>query len=236
MTAEDWDAETDPIALLEYLYPMRGLDSTEEQTRSSRLYLLGCARLAWDRLPWVGQALVEVAERWVDREPLNSDTRYALREIAEVLTHCCGDPEELNVLERRLLRLDVTRLARRIGKQPSFEVDEWTSLAHLVYFPFAKTTPFYRRIAKADHSLPLFRDLFPNPLGPVRFRSEWQDRNVVSIARGMYESRDFSPMPVLADALQDAGCEEPAVLDHCRGPGPHFRGCWVLEGLLKKRR
>ncbi|MDY3556283.1 hypothetical protein R5W24_005446 [Gemmata sp. JC717] len=51
----------------------------------------------------------------------------------------------------------------------------------------------------------------------------------------MYESRDFSAMPILADALQDAGCEDGAVLDHCRDPhGVHVRGCWVVDLVLGK--
>jgi hypothetical protein len=50
----------------------------------------------------------------------------------------------------------------------------------------------------------------------------------------MYESRDFSAMPILADALQDAGCESTTILDHCREPGPHVRGCWVVDLVLRK--
>ena len=50
----------------------------------------------------------------------------------------------------------------------------------------------------------------------------------------MYDTRDFSAMPILADALQDAGCEKADVLDHCRGDGPHVRGCWVVDLLLGK--
>jgi hypothetical protein len=50
----------------------------------------------------------------------------------------------------------------------------------------------------------------------------------------MYESRDFGAMPILADALQDAGCASDDVLSHCRGPGPHVRGCWVVDLMLGK--
>jgi hypothetical protein len=50
----------------------------------------------------------------------------------------------------------------------------------------------------------------------------------------LYESRDFSAMPILADALQDAGCDCDDVLAHCRGPGPHVRGCWVVDLVLGK--
>ena len=45
----------------------------------------------------------------------------------------------------------------------------------------------------------------------------------------MYQSRDFAAMPILADALQDAGCDHEDILSHCRGPGPHVRGCWVID-------
>jgi hypothetical protein len=51
---------------------------------------------------------------------------------------------------------------------------------------------------------------------------------------GMCESRDFGAMPILADALHDAGCDNADILDHCRGPGPHVRGCWVVDLVLGK--
>ena len=57
---------------------------------------------------------------------------------------------------------------------------------------------------------------------------------VVAIARQMYASRDFSAMPILADALQEEGCDSDDVLSHCRGPGPHARGCWVVDRVLGK--
>ncbi|MDY3558381.1 hypothetical protein R5W23_005474 [Gemmata sp. JC673] len=57
---------------------------------------------------------------------------------------------------------------------------------------------------------------------------------VLSLARGIYEHRAFDRMPILADSLQDAGCEDVDVLDHCRGPGPHVRGCWVVDLVLGK--
>jgi hypothetical protein len=50
----------------------------------------------------------------------------------------------------------------------------------------------------------------------------------------MYDSRDFSDMPVLADALEEAGCANQDVLSHCRNRGDHVRGCWVIDGILGK--
>jgi hypothetical protein len=78
------------------------------------------------------------------------------------------------------------------------------------------------------------RDVFGNPFRPVAFDRAWRTETAVLIARGMYESRDFSAMPILADALQDAGCDEEKILEHCRQPGGHVRGCWVVDLVLGK--
>jgi hypothetical protein len=59
---------------------------------------------------------------------------------------------------------------------------------------------------------------------------------VVSISRGIQNDQAFERMPVLADALEEAGCTEPAVLQHCREPTRHFLGCWVLDELLEKNK
>jgi hypothetical protein len=79
-------------------------------------------------------------------------------------------------------------------------------------------------------------DIFgPNPFRPVAFDPSWRTSTTVGLARTMYESRDFGAMPVLADALEEAGCDSPDVLGHCRDPnGGHVRGCWVVDLVLGK--
>jgi hypothetical protein len=83
-------------------------------------------------------------------------------------------------------------------------------------------------------ALALLREVFGNPFRPVDF-APWRTDTAVSLARQMYEARDFSALPILADALQDAGCANGAVLSHCREAKPiHCRGCWVVDGVLGK--
>ena len=77
-------------------------------------------------------------------------------------------------------------------------------------------------------------DVFGHHFRRVIFDTSWRTEAVVGLARGMYKSRDFGPMPLLADALEDAGCSDAAVLAHCRGDGPHVRGCWVVDLVLGK--
>jgi hypothetical protein len=76
------------------------------------------------------------------------------------------------------------------------------------------------------------RDVVGNPFRPVAVDPAWLSRNdcnVVRVADSVYASRDFRELPFLADALEDAGCADADILGHCRGPGPHVRGCWVLD-------
>ncbi len=80
----------------------------------------------------------------------------------------------------------------------------------------------------------LLRCIFGNPFRPVTFSPSWRTSTAVALAAQMYDARDFGAMPILADALQDAGCDSADVLDHCRGPGPHVRGCWVVDLVLGK--
>jgi hypothetical protein len=79
----------------------------------------------------------------------------------------------------------------------------------------------------------LLRDIFGNPFHPVAFSPEWRTDTAIALARQIYESRDFGAMPILADALQDAGCENEDILTHCRNVNAtHVRGCWVVDLVL----
>jgi hypothetical protein len=89
-------------------------------------------------------------------------------------------------------------------------------------------------IRERSSQVALIHDIFGNPFRSVVFPSEWRTDTAVALARQLYESRDFGAMPILADALQDAGCESADILDHCRDPGPHVRGCWVVDLVLGK--
>jgi hypothetical protein len=80
----------------------------------------------------------------------------------------------------------------------------------------------------------LLRDIFGNPFRPVSFTPPGRRADAVRIARAIYQSRAFQEMPILADALEDAGCDSADMLAHCRGPGPHVRGCWVVDLVLEK--
>jgi hypothetical protein len=75
----------------------------------------------------------------------------------------------------------------------------------------------------------LVREIFGNVCRPIDFDPAWRSIRAVELARAIEGSRDFEGMPALGDALEEAGCDQPEVLAHCRGPSEHVRGCWALD-------
>jgi hypothetical protein len=78
------------------------------------------------------------------------------------------------------------------------------------------------------------RGIIGNPFRSANFSPVWVTETVLMLTRQLYESRDFGTMPILADALQDAGCDNPDILSHCLSDCPHVRGCWVVNLILGK--
>ena len=77
-------------------------------------------------------------------------------------------------------------------------------------------------------------------VGPIHFRPagiapallRWNGGAIPRLATSVFDERDFERLPILADALEEAGCTDAALLGHLRGPGPHLRGCWAVDLLL----
>jgi hypothetical protein len=90
------------------------------------------------------------------------------------------------------------------------------------------------RAAEAAAQAALLRDIFGNPFRTVTLDPSWLTSTVVALAAGIDAESAFDRLPILAVALQDAGCDSAEVLDHCRDEGPHVRGCWVVALVLGK--
>lgn len=78
------------------------------------------------------------------------------------------------------------------------------------------------------------RCIFGNPVRPVTLDPTWLSSTVKQLAESIYQERAFDRLPILADALEDAGCGNVDILHHCRQPGEHARGCWVVDLVLGK--
>jgi hypothetical protein len=80
----------------------------------------------------------------------------------------------------------------------------------------------------------LLHDIIGNPFRPMTIDPAWLTPTVRQLAELMYQERAFDRLPILADALEDAGCDNPDILKHCRSGGEHVRGCWVVDLVLGK--
>ena len=92
--------------------------------------------------------------------------------------------------------------------------------------------------AECAEQVSLLQDIFGNPFQPSPVIQPawlaWNGGATVRLAHTIYDNRRFEDMPVLGDALEDAGCQDAAILDHCRQPSIHVRGCWLLDLIRDK--
>jgi hypothetical protein len=227
-----WLAAVDPAPMLEFL-------SRRVSTRKQRLFACACVRRHWTaiRLPQQRRA-VERAEAYADRL-----ARWAeLEELAEeIMRSILGDPP---FFEAPLYDASTYTMGRDIRA---------TSLAALASLQqFAYRMAVYGGLPGTDETLEaragadderraqtvVLREIVGNPFRPIvvdLLWLGWNDRCVPKLARRIYDDRSWEQMPILADALEDAGCREPVVIEHCRITEGHFRGCWVLDLLLGRR-
>jgi hypothetical protein len=191
--------------------------------RQWQLFLCACARRVWHLLGDArSRRAVEVGEAYADGEA----SQAALFEACVAAgTGCQWDstkPEELAVCVAHAATFPI-----RDRFKDAYEraIDCYYDAAR------ASGDPDREYAAQAD----LMRCIFGNPFRPVTFEAAWRTGAAVQLARQMYESRDFGNMPILADALQDAGCDREEVIAHCRDEKvAHVRGCWVVDLVLGK--
>jgi hypothetical protein len=170
--------------------------------------------------------LVDWISRVVRRLPtppdLDEDETYS--DVTAAVTHAAylslreepkgvfvgGSGDAAEYCARAMERAELLRLARRAGSTESVETRARRPIANIL------------------------RDIFGNPFRPVAFDPRWRTSDVVGLARAIYDDKAFERMPIMADALMDAGCEDEQVISHCRSDGPHVRGCWVVDLILGK--
>jgi hypothetical protein len=170
---------------------------------------------------------VEVAERYLDDELDElqwSAGREAATDARSAIRTKPGDPDRVSAQIARAAAFAAERTAYLAAAEA---IEECATVA--VWAGIVPTLPDARAAQAA-----LLRDIVGSPFRPVRFEPAWRTGTGAALAQQMYDVREFGAMPILADAIQDAGCTSAEVLDHCRGPGPHVRGCWVVDFVLEK--
>jgi hypothetical protein len=214
MDDERWQACEDPRKLLEWLRGRAG-------DRKLRLFVCAFWRSWWNQTADGGEA----------EEP-DADLIQLL--------------DQADQRAERGLRMNGVTLAYRwhpLAAKSAVDAANWTvreTSGFKTRLDPRRYDP-WNRVDAAERQVCLLKDLFGNPFTPLVVNDRWRTAGVTSLARRCYADRQLPAgmlnpelLAVLADSLEDAGCDDPELLGHLRGPGPHWRGCWVVDLLLTK--
>jgi hypothetical protein len=206
---------------------------TKAGRRKLRLFACGCCRLVWGQLcdPRL-RAAVELAERFADGQATKEELAAASVQVrGSALTQ--GGYQSP---DRAVQEMTAAAMAMATTHAKPMEAAFCTTVFEEVLpgYPGGKS----ERWAVLCN---LLRCVFGNPFRPLPLSTACHAATVVALAHAAYAERslpsgelDPTRLAVLADALEDAGCSEEALLLHLRGPGPHVRGCWVVDLLTGK--
>jgi hypothetical protein len=229
MNETEWLCSMDPTPMLEFLWG-------KASDRKLRLFACACCRRVWHLISNErSRTVVEVAERYADGLA-NPDALVAARNAA---------PFYEGHLQEGPIHIFACDAASNVGL-----LNPWWAAAGAATETLAavRDAPWIdNRSAPEDFidahgacvderntQASLLREIVGNPFRPVATDPAWQTPTVLALAQEIYDDRTFDRLPFLADVLEEAGCGSAEILNHLRGPGPHVRGCWVVDAILGK--
>lgn len=246
MTEAEWNACTDPQKMLEFL-------QGKASDRELRLFACACCRRIWHLLTDDrSRKAVEVAERFADGGTAGElgVSGEAAEQAAEEQT---WEPAQDD--DAQDAKANGAMAARNAAAQQPMEAAWvmtfgparceratavfatcWSAALAATLTRDTTAVPYdlYFATEQAEQSR-FLHDIFGLlPFCPVTLDHAWLTGTVTSLAQAIYEERAFDRMPILADALEDAGCNQQDVLSHLRGGGEHCRGCWAVDFVLRK--
>lgn len=208
MTEAEWLACTDPQQMVRFVMEGKGSD------RQLRLFGCACCRQIWDLLTEdCFRRAVDIAERFADGQESSKELAVAKKVSGAAL--------------------DRNGLAGVTGPRYCALGSAWSCTRNL------QTAAIYPLWILTDETqrkwqIKMLRDIFGNLFRAVTLDTAWLTSTVSVLAQALYDDRAFDRLPILADALEDAGCTDADILAHLRSPGPHVRGCWALDAVLDK--
>jgi hypothetical protein len=256
MTEADWLSGTDPAPLARFADNLL-------TDRRRLLFMAGCCRRVWElfvdpRFREVVEVAEELADNRVgendliaaaDAAPQPDDPVWCLqtyravaaipeREFLTAADACeaaAGHFAEDRIAQGHPLHDEIRRLVEPLGdgRELEAETEERVMCLTNEIWAAGAAERVERMAAERAAQTALIRCLVGNPFRPAAVDPRWLTSDVVELARGLYAERAFDRLPILADALQDAGCASEDVLSHCRADATHARGCWVVDSVLR---
>jgi hypothetical protein len=215
LTEEQWLSTLSPLGLLRHLEQHVIITRQPGGRRLLRLFCCACCRLERARFADAQWQAIEVAERYADGQARKEELQQAFTSLSRQ-------------------RPPFSSFA--YAASPRFAVHS-AQLVAVTSFYQLRDPDAHSRIGRRQADL--LRDLFGNPFRPLpaidpTWRT-WNGALVMRLARSIYDEHGFDRLPVLGDALEEAGCTDAGLLEHCRLASEHARGCWLLDLVLGRR-
>jgi hypothetical protein len=226
MTEEEWLASDNLGAMLEAL---RG----RAAERKLRLFACACVRECRAWLEARSRAAVEAAEAYADGAITEKElrrARQAARAAVDAATAPFGGSYSDPGYEPSVRIACAAETTTEVDPLPPEAVAQNNLIGP--WDPRRVTWDLGEQLQPAV-ACQLLREVFGNPFRAVALDPAWRTPAVLGVARQAHDGRAFDLLPIVADALEDAGCRDPSLLAHLRGPGPHARGCWALDRILR---
>jgi hypothetical protein len=245
MSEKEWLNCQKPHELLHSLgIHLKQWMTREAIKRKMRLFAVACARPFVPLFPDErGMQPIEIAERYADGLARPKALSLARQNAVEARWFESEQREQ----EIENYDDDFDPLFSKIAEEVTAAKDEDAAIAtacsaselagsnpQRVPAPIRATFVEVAKRSGRDAQMTLLREIFGNPFDPVKLNPCWLTSTVKTLAFAIYEERSFIDLPVLADALEDASCTDLKILNHCRQPGEHVRGCWVVDLILGK--
>jgi hypothetical protein len=221
VTEREWLDSDDPQVMLHVL-------QGNATSRKLRLFACACVRRIWPLVPQDSREIVQVSVDYADSRATSRDLGHHRKAARIPVLH----PSKFMTLSLApLLRPD-------FGCPDACELAE--SVARFVGWECCGGRPvqyvMHPEIVQAENKAQaiILRDICGNPFRQASVDPTWQTPELASLGQAIYMDQAFDRLPVLADALEEAGCVNAELLEHFRAPGEHVRGCWAVDLLLGK--
>jgi hypothetical protein len=229
MTEAEWLTAADPKSMLGFL-------QSKASERKLRLFACACCRRI-DHLLTLDpyQKALDLAEKYADQPPAVSRFKSANTRLWKARQGLSSTHQHDAAMTAVIhcFHVGVEEFAQWAA-ETAFDAEALEG-----YEETPDSEPNYahlratHRSALSDQSR-LLVDIIGNPFRPVTLDASWLASTVHALATRIYDEKAFDRMPILADALQDAGCDNEDILNHCRQASEHVRGCWVVDLVLDR--
>ena len=231
VTEREWLECTDPQAMLHFL-------QGKASDRKLRLFAVACCRQIWHLLTDErSRQAVEVTERFADEQADLAELTMA-QEAAYFVFHRAVNRHGVQLFADSAAASASAPVAGAAGwwvEEPENTKDAAWAAALVTGRQTSNVARLLRDSYEDRRQTSFIHCIFgPLPFRPVPIDLAWRTPAVTALAQAIYDERAFDRLPILADALEDAGCMNADIIGHCRGPAPHTRGCFVIDLLVGK--